>query len=413
MSSPESPAPLASQSLSASLKDDLPSPLLLKTFYFVFLGSMGVLVSFLPLALREKGVSLTELSTLLFFPAIIRILAPTLWGYLADRFQLTGTLLRIAAWGSVLAYLPILSNQSVWVGVGLVGFVFFRLPTSVLADALTFQRVARSGGSFGGYRMWGTVGYVLANIGGGYFSEAYGASLTVASGLIFLVIAAVMTHWLPRQAPTPQPSVYPALKAMLSNRTYLLFLTAVMLHTVGQTTYDNYFPLHLDALGMSRHLIGWSVALGATCEVLVMSVSRPLLTRFGAIPVFACASALAVVRWSLNAWVTDPVLLLGIQALHGITFGAWWIAAATYVDEHAPPQIRASAQGLLSVVSYGIGGIVATVIGATIGEHMGSPAQFQTCAGLALCAFALLLVIHRGERRQELLTGRGASSHGP
>lgn len=372
-----------------STSASLPSGRLLAAFYFFFLGSMGLMVSYLPLAMQERGVSLAGLSLVLLFPAVVRIVAPTLWGMLADRYAVGGLLLRASAWLSLLAYLPLLSHDAWVVGVGLSLYVFIRIPASVLVDTLAFQRAEASGTSFGKYRLWGTVGYVLATLGGGYLAEAQGASFTVATGLGTLLCAAVLTLWLPKTSGVPATNLWPALKALASQRRFLLFMGALMLHTTGQTTYDNFFPVHFERLGIERTLIGWSVAGGATCEVLVMAFSGRLMARVGVEQLLIGASLLAAVRWLLNATVTDPTWLVAIQLLHGITFGAWYTAAATWINSEAPREVQASAQGLLSVGSYGLGGILAMLVGMGAGNHGGTTLQFQVCAGAALLAAGL------------------------
>jgi MFS family permease len=51
------------------------------------------------------------------------------------------------------------------------------------------------------------------------------------------------------------------------------------------------------------------------------------------------------------------ILALGLP-LHGVGFALFYIAAALYVDRQAPPDLRASAQGLVTLVTLGAGGIL-------------------------------------------------------
>ena len=43
--------------------------------------------------------------------------------------------------------------------------------------------------------------------------------------------------------------------------------------------------------------------------------------------------------------------------LHGVGFAFFYIAAALYVDREAPTDLRASAQGLVTLLTLGLGGI--------------------------------------------------------
>jgi PPP family 3-phenylpropionic acid transporter len=404
-----SPPKSSSDHASAPPDPEVPSAAGLRLFYLLFLGGLGTLTTYLPLALKARGLTLAQISTLLALPPLVRVFAPSIWGAIADRFRITGFLLRVAVWGALLTYLPVLVGGYVLTASSLMLHTFFRTPGSVLADTLAFRRVAASGGSYGALRAWGTVGYALVTLGGGYLAERLGPGWVVTSGAGLLLAAALVTHGLPRPSRRPSAPIGPALRSLVFRPTFLAFLIATALHTIGQATYDGFFPLHLERLGVRSHVIGWAIAVGATAEVGVMLISRRLLERFGAARVYAAASAVAVVRWTLNAAVTDPGWLIAVQTMHGITFGAWYVAAATWMDEHAPAEVRASAQGLLSVASFGLGGILAMGISGWVGSTFGTGTMFGVCAiwsGLA-CILMTAVSAREGASSPATVASRG------
>jgi PPP family 3-phenylpropionic acid transporter len=359
-------------------------------FYLVYLGGLGAQASYLPLALSDRGMTLGEVSAVLMIPAVMRMIVPAAWGYMADRLGQGKGLLVLACWGMALTYLPILWGGFAFTAVMLGLYSFFRLPIGTLADALTFQRVATTGESFGSIRRWGTVGYVVVVLISGYIAQAVSAAFAVSLGVVLMVATARMSHRLPSPPAGAKRDLGAALKKLVSERRFLLFLLAVMLHTIGQAAYDSLFPLHLSGLGVDRSLIGWAVALGATVEVGVMSASGWLLRRVSAERLCVVASLVAAARWALNGALTDVTALIAVQALHGVTFGAWYIAAATLADRQAPERLRASAQGLLTVASFGVGGVIAMSLGAFASS---TAALFQVCALLALGAAVIMAAI--------------------
>jgi MFS transporter, PPP family, 3-phenylpropionic acid transporter len=359
-------------------------------FYLVYLGGLGAQASYLPLALSDRGMTLGEVSAVLMIPAVMRMIVPAAWGYMADRLGQGKGLLVLACWGMALTYLPILWGGFAFTAVMLGLYSFFRLPIGTLADALTFQRVATTGESFGSIRRWGTVGYVVVVLISGYIAQAVSAAFAVSLGVVLMVATARMSHALPSPPAGERRGLGGALKKLVSERRFLLFLLAVMLHTIGQAAYDSLFPLHLSGLGVDRSLIGWAVALGATVEVGVMSASGWLLRRVSAERLCVVASLVAAARWALNGALTDVTALIAVQALHGVTFGAWYIAAATLADRQAPERLRASAQGLLTVASFGVGGVIAMTLGAFASS---TAALFQVCALLALGAAVIMAAI--------------------
>src|SRR5207244_2782981 len=54
-----------------------------------------------------------------------------------------------------------------------------------------------------------------------------------------------------------------------------------------------------------------------------------------------------------------PLILLGL-ALHGICFDFFFAAGFIYVDQTAPPAIRASGQALFAALTYGVGMFLGT-----------------------------------------------------
>ena len=60
-------------------------------------------------------------------------------------------------------------------------------------------------------------------------------------------------------------------------------------------------------------------------------------------------------------------VFLGLP-LHGVGFAFFYIAAALYVDREAPPDLRASAQGLVTLLTLGLGGIAGNWFAGWVAE---------------------------------------------
>jgi MFS family permease len=67
------------------------------------------------------------------------------------------------------------------------------------------------------------------------------------------------------------------------------------------------------------------------------------------------------------------MLYIGI-ALHGICYDFFFVTGYIYVDKKAPDSIRASAQGFLTLVTWGVGGFIGTWLG-------GKTSDFYTVEG--------------------------------
>jgi len=117
------------------------------------------------------------------------------------------------------------------------------------------------------------------------------------------------------------------------------------------------------------------------------------------------------VRYALfaygNAGSLSFMLIIGI-ALHGICYDFFFVAGQIYTDYKAGPRVRSSAQGLITLATYGIGMYIGFyVAGIYVDKHkMGEtmhdwktiwlfPALFA--AGVALMFFVIFKKLERKE----------------
>ena len=67
-----------------------------------------------------------------------------------------------------------------------------------------------------------------------------------------------------------------------------------------------------------------------------------------------------------------------------------------YMDAIAPPDLKASVQGVFSASFSGLGRVAGSVVGGIIFEHLGARVLFALCAagGLLSCAFFWTTHVH-------------------
>jgi PPP family 3-phenylpropionic acid transporter len=174
------------------------------------------------------------------------------------------------------------------------------------------------------------------------------------------------------------------------------------------SVYDSFFSVHVRALGLGNDVVAGAVAVGVSCEIAAMSVARRVLARLGPARMLMVATAVAVPRWALVAWLRDPVALVAVQALHGVTFAFFWIAAVQWMAQRAPKEVSASAQSLLSASSYGLGALVGALLAGMLRRELGSAAIFGGSAVIAAVAAvfaARLLIVERAGERKERAAG--------
>jgi len=190
----------------------------------------------------------------------------------------------------------------------------------------------------------------------------------------------------------------------------VVLVTAVLLQIVDVFR----FPF-LASVGASNALLGGSLAVTAASEAPFFFVTSALLRRVSLKAALCCVLAGYAVRFVYYSAIgapplEDPAWTLPAELLHGFTFALGWAAATQYVAVLLPPELAASAQGLLAAVQWGLGSALGSAGGGAVARAFGWRAMWR--AGAALAAATLALFVALGKRDAPGAQGAGGGEAG-
>lgn len=147
----------------------------------------------------------------------------------------------------------------------------------------------------------------------------------------------------------------------------------------------------MDTLGVTDNMKGlpWIVAVGA--EAIMLAFSNKLIQRFGAVTAIICAYVAMAIRFFVLAAAPSWEIILVVQLLHALTFGAYHPAAIQIINRITPEAFRATGQTLVSVIG-GIGGILGNLIGSVWASSYGYAVLYRYL-GLSVSVATIILVI--------------------
>ena len=90
-----------------------------------------------------------------------------------------------------------------------------------------------------------------------------------------------------------------------------------------------------------------------------------LLRHIGAPRLLLLACLAGLPRFAITVLVTDPYVVALCQGLHGIQFGAFWVAAVHHMSSLAPANLKRSAQALLPATGFGLATLCSLAVSAT------------------------------------------------
>ncbi len=366
----------------------------LGAFYLFFFATIGFQLPWFPPYLQSIGFGSTLIGAALAAGSVSRVFLPPLWGLLADR---VGRARWILAGGSLLggACLALVGGTTspvVVLGLLFLGG-FFLVPLVPLAETLTMAALGDRRERYGRVRLWGSVGFVVTAWGfGGLVPRVGLAPVPLLAGCC-LALAGLVALAAPcpgREAVTDRGAA-PGERVPFPWRRFGPLLLAAALGQASHGAYYAFFTLQLEGRGVSPAVAGFLWALGVLAEVALMAVSPRLLRRLGAVTAFRLALAAGVARWLLYAVEPPLGAIVAGQLLHALTFGLLHLSSIQLVDRWSPAGRKATGQGLLSAIAYGLGiggGLFLAGLGR---DPLGDRGLYLAAAGLGLLALAVAL----------------------
>jgi PPP family 3-phenylpropionic acid transporter len=265
-----------------------------------------------------------------------------------------------------------------------------------LANGLAFQALGTDRRGYGRIRLWGSVGYILAAVGGGIAADRVGIPPVLAAVVAALIgCGAVASASLGGSAPAAPAPLRAGLADLLREPRFRIFLAATFLARLSAAPFNTFFTIHLDGLGISQAVAGWAWSLGVVSEVAVMATWPRLVGWARPERLLAVAIGAHAVRWGLNAEVTSAAGLLAVQLLHGLTFGLFYLASVHLVDEMIRPELRATGQGLFAAGVFGVGGLVGNFVAGWLFDGVGLSALYRLAGVLAMGAALAGVLLER------------------
>lgn len=340
--------------------------------FFIWGAWFVTLGTFLGNNLKANGLEIANVFSTQSWGAII---APFIIGLIADRFFNAERILGVLHLaGAVLMYMMYQSENVAGFYPFALGYMILYMPTLALVNSVSFRQMKDPEKEFSFIRVFGTVGWIVAgliiswlawdskeNIGQGTLKNTF-LMASVASALLGL-----FSFTLPKTPPiknnTENKSVAQILGLdalnLLKDRNFLIFFLASIAICIPLAFYYSNANPFLASIGLANPTA--KMTIGQMSEVLFLLLLPVFFKRFG----FKLTILLGMLAWALryvlfaygNAGELAFMLITGI-ALHGICYDFFFVSGQIYTDAKAGEKYKSSAQGLITLATYGIGQLI-------------------------------------------------------
>ncbi len=362
-------------------------------FYFFYYAFVGTFAPYWSLYLKSIYFSAVEIAILMSVQPVMRMIAPNLWGWLADRTNKRLQVVQIAAALSLLFYLGVFATTRFWGMLLVLALMGFFWSASIpLVEAITLNYLGKRSARYGRIRSWGSVGFIVAVVGLGFAFDYIAISWLLWAGLFVMLGILFFSRLLPHtEVAAHHSDHFPIRKIILQPRVLALFGACFMM-AVAHGPYYTFFSIYLVEHGYAKSAVGGLWAIGVICEIGVFFLMPWLVKRLGFARILIGGLSLAVLRFLLIGWGVDYlVLLLLAQVLHAATFGAFHAASLGLVHEFFQGRHQSRGQALFGSLTYGAGNMLGGLASGPIWEHYGASVLYTCSAGAALLGLLLML----------------------
>jgi len=392
--------------------------------FFVWGAWFVTLGTFLGNNLKASGAETGAVFSTQSWGAII---APFIVGLIADRYfnaeKILGVLHII---GAILMYQMYNATDISVFYPYVLGYMIIFMPTLALVNSVSFNQMKDPEKEFSSIRIWGTIGWIAAGLLISYYfhwdskegTESGLLKNTFAMAGIVSLVLGLFSFALPKTPPKVSSNEkikvgdligLDALK-LLKDRNFLIFFISSILICIPLAFYYQNANPFLSNIGMDNPT--GKMTIGQASEVIFLLFIPIFFKRFGFKMTILVGMLAWAVRYALfaygNAGELSFMLILGI-ALHGVCYDFFFVSGQIYTNSKAGERFKSSAQGLITLATYGVGMLIGFAVAGKISDAykavdgtMDWKMIWIIPAGIALVVFILFALTFNDKTKSEI-----------
>ncbi|WP_339877910.1 nucleoside permease [uncultured Algoriphagus sp.] len=350
------------------------------------------------------------------------IIAPFVVGLIADRYfhaqRILGVIHLLGAGLMYMLYNT--SNFARFFPILLVYMILF-MPTLALVNSISFNQMKDPAKEFSGIRVWGTLGWITAGILISYL--AWDSQDGLKEGLLkntwlmasfSSLVLGMFSFTLPQTPPQAKTGGDFKLTevlgldalGLLKHKNYAVFFISSILICIPLAFYYQNTSPFLTEIGLANST--GKMALGQVSEVVFMLALPIFFSKFGIKKTLIVAMLAWAIRYAFFAYGDADegvwMLLVGI-ALHGVCYDFFFVSGQIYTDFHAGAKYKSSAQGLITLATYGVGMLIGFWAAGLISEYYTNvdgahlwKSIWLIPAGISLLVLLLFIALFKKEK---------------
>lgn len=345
--------------------------------------------------------------------SLAMLISPFFVGMIADRYFAAQKVLGVLnLLGAALLYLITQNTSPDNFFLLILGYCLTFAPTLALTNSIAMQQMNVPEKEFPPIRVLGTVSWiVVTNIVGIY---GFGDQVTIFQlSMVAAIALGIFAFFLPNTPPKATVSTsftqimgLDAFK-LFKDRSFAIFFLSSVLICIPLSFYYAMANPSLTDGGMQN--VENKMSLGQASEVVFMLLIPLAYTRLGVKKMLIVGLIAWIVRFigfGYGDGGSGEWLLYLAIILHGVCYDFFFVTGQIYTDNKAGDKIKSSAQGLISLATYGIGMGIGSKIAGIVLDYYTRPdgskdwlGVWLVPAGIAAVVLVLFIVFFSDKKR--------------
>ncbi len=312
--------------------------------------------------------------------AIATIISPFFVGMIADKFFSAQKLLGVLhlAGAAMLFYLTKIGNADTFYWIVLLYSLLYA-PTLALVNSVAFRQMNDPAKEFPAIRFLGTIGWIAT----GFLIDKVFKISTEQLAITFIMasVASAVLGLLSFSLPDTPPKAKGTRTSfaqefgsdalvLFKDKAFVIFFIASVLICIPLAFYYSLTNLFLTDAGMNNATS--NMTLGQFSEAFFILLIPFFFRRLGVKWMIAIGMLAWIIRFlffgygdaGANLWM----LFAGI-ILHGVCFDFFFVTGQIYTDRKAGQKIQSSAQGLITMGTYGLGIFIGSLLSGYVKDY--------------------------------------------
>ena len=354
---------------------------------FIYQFFVVAMYIFLPLYLRHKDFSVTQIGLLMAISPMISIAAQPIWGFVSDKYQtIKKVIILLLFIGLIFVTGLFFFNQIVQIAILMLFMYFFITPIPSFLESLSVDYAMHHNINYGNIRLWTSIGFGIASIVLGRVTNIIGIDKLIYLMLLFGGISLLVIFQLNDKTSQVKATTidHELLIKTFKNKEILTFLLIVFLISFPLRLADSIFSLFITALGGTENHVGIAWAIIAISEVPMMLLIGRMLKKYDHLQLICFGGFVYAIRWLLYSIFPNVQLILVFQLLQPFSFVLFFVSGLQYMSKIVPKELMATGQMLYFAIYTGVSGILGNTLGGFLMDQISGQFVYQLAAVITL-----------------------------